>query len=183
MPTETLRPNADGTASGYEWYPSTGSTRWNLVSDDSDLTYMYTIEELTPRISRFYKLNTGIPDLATNITVTVRMRCKREYDNPSYKAPVNGYQGLYIGSTDYYSPSFNPTDSYANYDYTWNTNPAGGNWTKADINNMQIDCKGISNRRLGLGFYWWSYINCSEVYLIIGYTVPGQGRFFQMFNI
>ena len=177
MTTETLRPNADGTASPYPWfiYPTSPTTHYDKVDDvtpDEDTTFISTAEDLTPRVDRFLKPSSSIPDGATNITVKMYMRCKRVYDaNPV--AP-NAYQGLYIDAVEYYAPSFNPVDAYADYSYEWTKNPATGlDWTKAVIDAMELACKGTSNRKSVGGIWYYTSIDCTQVWIVISWTVAG----------
>jgi hypothetical protein len=182
MTDERRDPTADGTPSIYEWFDSDADgVRYDDVNDASDSTYIMTDEDLTVRTSRFMIPDTAIPDEATAITVAVWGRAKRVWYRPEPPPTVGFYLGMYRESTsvEYFAANSSPDGTWQWYSYAWTKRPwDSADWTKADLNDLQIELKGISNRIRILTVWYYATVQCSETYMVVSYTVGGvQKRF------
>lgn len=172
MATETLRPNAD--SSVYKTFPDPDPavySHYDRVNDQSDLTRIATLEDVTARIDLFPIPGTSIDTTAGDVinSVTVYVRRKRVYTSnpctPACKCAV------YTHSTYYESGDKGAGDSYADTSETWTNNPnTGSPWTTAEINALEIGVKGISCRVFAMFIWWYTTIMVSEVWVVIDYT-------------
>lgn len=69
----------------------------------------------------------------TGVTVYGTMRYKL-----SPPITITARLTVRIGGTTYYSDYKTLTPNYGTYSFTWNTDPSGGAWTWADIDNVEI---------------------------------------------
>jgi len=174
MATEILRPNAAGTISEMDGAQGSGSPAnkvvavYESVADDL-VSYVY---EPRNGYREFYNLPSTAISGGTISNVRVFFRW-REVDPISSDSQV----GLYIGSTEYYSSSFNNSSltTFQDYSYDWATNPAtSAAWTTSDLDSLQIGMKKVS----GGGHQY------TQIYLETTYTTSSieNSDFFLFFN-
>lgn len=180
MTDERRDPNADGTAGFWEWYDwDADSVRYDDVNDGNDSTFINTSEDLAVRTSNFEIPDTAIPDGATINSVTIYGRAIRRWYRP--EAPPDVYFGLGVWREStglpYESGNLSPIGSWQWYSYAFLKRPWDSNdWTKADLNDLEIYAKGISNRKRILTVWHWATVDCSELYMIVSYTVGGAQK-------
>lgn len=135
MPTHTVRPNGAGTFT--TWTPSSGSN-WQCVDESS-------ADEDTTKLTNTgsgsydtYAHTAGTPSSITISNFSITYRSKSSITNGLNAAAIVIVDG------NVYSGSFTLTStSYANYSYSWATNPdTGVAWTTSDINNCEIGFLG-----------------------------------------
>lgn len=173
--TGKILPDADGTASANEWNPTAGP-RWSLVDEDphdSDTTAISTPDTATTRNSRFTKPACSLPAGATVDSVTLHVVARRvEAGNPTNPNIYTGWYNSVTVYTNYAAAHSLTTAIYTDYSDTWALNPETGlAWTEAEIDNMQFDIKGASSRKFVLGLWWYTTVNCTQVYMIVNFTV------------
>jgi hypothetical protein len=182
MTDERRDPNADGTPGPWEWLDWDGdSVRYDDVNDGSDSTFICTQEDLAVRTSKFEIPDTAIPDGATINSVTIYGRAIRRWYRPEAPPEVWFGVGVWRESTglSYESGNLAPTGSFQWYSYTFTKRPWDmADWTKADLDDLEIYLKGISNRKRILTVWYYATVECSETYMVVSYTVGGvQKRF------
>lgn len=132
----TLRPNAPGFSADNT--PVGAPTNWECVDEttvDDDTTYAWMAGGGGYEIDLHNCQNhTTEAGTITKITLHVITRTTSLYAGFSWKL----MGAIRIGGTSYYSSWTNVTTSYTDYSFEWATNPGGGNWTWADIDNIQI---------------------------------------------
>jgi len=153
-PTETLRPDAAG--------------------DETNLTP-------DPTVPNWQNVDEASPDNMTTTNFTTSATYKRDlYELPnsgigagtinSIKIYFNLYGGGYFwgkpvlksDSTVTEGTEIQVTTGFVTYDQTWNTDPAGGDWTWADIDALQI---GVTLKADGT-----YQVHCTQVYVVVDYT-------------
>ena len=156
--TETLRPNAVGDKSDWS---ATGecSLNYKCVDEetaDEDDTY---VKATTRNKIDLYHLQDISGDGTIN-NVTLWIRAKQTTGNEKIEPRIK------TGGTEYKGTQFTPsTTSYADYPYTWDTNPDTGNaWTWDEINNSQAGQKSI-----GVGG-WSGEERVTQVWIVVDYT-------------
>ncbi len=178
MPTIKRLPNADGTPNAYEWYDKdSDNIRHEEVDEDphdGDTSFISTSDvSITAHNSRFTKAAIELPDGATIDSVEVHMVCRRVYvANPT--VPLV-YMGFTIGSTDYSSTSRSvSSDTYFDYSASFLTDPSTGlAWTEEGVDAAELWVKGQSNRTRVSLVWWYTNVQCTQVYMIVNYTEAG----------
>lgn len=156
MSSETLRPTGTGSINEL-------SGGFEDVSDDSDLTYL-GISSTSYATDLYTFPALSIPAFADIQSVEVRLRITNERLGEIAYAKAN----LYISGSEYLSSEVSQTGaSYSTKTCTFSTNPAGGAWSVAAINAMEVglDLKSSSSSP-------GRAARCSEVWLVVNYTLP-----------
>ena len=107
-------------------------------------------------IADYYELTNPSGIVDPIISVTVYARAKREHTQGQLRLLVR--PGLF----PYYGSTTDLTSSWANYSYTWTTNPATGSaWGWSDINSLEagIQLKGQGSHS--------SY--CTQLWVVVEY--------------
>lgn len=171
-PQETLRPIADDYTG---WYYSTEATHYEAVDDvtpDDDDTYISTDPDSDePELDRFDFPNTEIPSNATINWLRVCFRARSENDD--YRGAIRSY--LRTHDKGYYGDAHHPPTSYTDYYQEYATNPYTGEpWTIDEINSLLAGVGGNSGRQCAAGcaLYLYYPVRCTQVYILIDYTVP-----------
>jgi len=176
MPQVILRPNASGDKT--EWphqYPDS-SSHWDKVDEetpDDDSTYIYV---KSTDIGSFIDLY-NIPDLSSIIEpgatinfVRVYIRCRGTAYNVARAAPMVKTYG-----TEYAPADMTFGTSYETKYHQWDNNPYTGNpWTIDEIYALQIGVRGHRGSYYDpiLGIIRYDDTRCTQVYLLVDYTVP-----------
>jgi hypothetical protein len=152
----TLRPTGAGAST--QWTPD-APTNWSRVDEEvSDGDSSWVLSG-TPGNLDLYDLPGSIPATAINLSVTVTARARSLINDP-----CTMYLVVRTGGVNYYSTSQTiPSDSYLDLSYNWPTNPAGGDWTEAQVNALEI---GIETIATNFG------IVCTQVNAPVVYTIP-----------
>jgi type II secretory pathway pseudopilin PulG len=151
-----LRPNGDGAI--LEIASASGCASHylcvNETSADADATYLY--EAGSNFQTEVFTLTDTVVSSCTISSVVVTCRARHVSTSGSIRLK------LYVGAAEFTSTTTSITGSYANYSYTWNTNPAtGGDWTWPDIANIQAGCELKEN---GSGEF-----RLTQVYVTVNY--------------
>lgn len=136
--------------------------RFNEIDDpesghDGDATYMVTtyVKSYLAGIT-----SPGVPDNATNISVTVVWTIRYEIEDTFH---VN-WPLLLVEDTFYIGPRHNVGTTYTTFSDTWTTNPATGLvWTPTSVNTVK-----------GLGFDTnvKTAVHVTRAYLVVSYDIP-----------
>ena len=170
-PQESLRPIADVHT---EWTHSTEPTHYEAVDDvtpDDDDTYISTDPDSDTLQADYYDFpNTAIPSDATINWVRICFRARSE--NSTYTGAIRSF--MVTHNTDYIGDSHRPPASYTDYYQEYDTNPYTGEaWTIDEINSLYAGVQGASGHYcFGCFFYLFYPVRCTQVYLLIDYTVP-----------
>lgn len=143
--TVNLLPNGAGTFTQFEKIGD--DANWKCVDDiidacDEDTTYVHSV-----LINHNYMDTYNIENVPSNITdgminyVTVHAIAKSDTYPPASDTLYD--LGLMIGASGYQPWYCELTTSYAEYKHSWTGNPLGGNWTWADINNIEIGVSAL----------------------------------------
>ncbi|MCH7492150.1 hypothetical protein IID19_00970 [Patescibacteria group bacterium] len=160
--TEILRPNATGDSA--QWTPNT-STDYGDTSDQNSSTY---ISESTDEDRDIMNLADPTFDSGSTINwVEMHMSCRS--DGSGQGERMNGIIRL-SGTDDNHLNNANISSSsfteYTGAQVT--TDPSGGAWSFADIQNIQI---GGQIKTIGNG----ETIDCDEFWVVVDYTLPSAG--------
>jgi len=156
MATVTLRPNADGFLTEWSVYPSTPTTHYDKVDEetpDEDSTYIY----ITAIGKDYWNIeDPGVAGVISNVRVYVRAR---KTTATLTRITIR----IYTYSTEYYSGTIDLTTSYVNYYFDWATNPKTGSaWTWTEITNLQIGVRCASSDTLEA--------RVTQAYCVVTYT-------------
>jgi len=161
--TESLFPTGSGART--ELTSSSGNN-WDCVNEVpvNDGDYVYSTSTTT-LIDLYAITSTAIPLDSIVNSVTVYWRAKKLVYPTSRIA--NGHAKIRTNGTEYGGTSQALTNSWANYSYTWNTNPFSSSaWTIYDIIALQIGVAlKITTADSGQSM-------SSQVYAIVSYTLP-----------
>jgi len=156
----TLRPNAVGTYTEWTTVFPTGTPHWDAVddtTDDGDSTY---IETAISGHRDMFNLP-DIPSHAIVSSVKVCANAKRTAGGASLQI------GIRSGTTDSWATATSPTNSYALYNNTWNTDPnTGAAWTAAGVNAMQAGVRCNDNKG----------VRVTQIYVEVTATIPPVGH-------
>lgn len=169
MPTETLRPNADGDKKQWD-LPSSGDhyDEVDETSPDEDSTYIAVLATNPAAERDLFQLpnpsNIQEGDTINSVKVYYRVRGTK-YTSTRAMPVVKTHGTEYQGGT---MQSFGT--SYETKSYTWTTNPNTGNaWTLQELNNLQAGVEGT--RGIGGGFPpQFDETRCTQVYIEVDYT-------------
>lgn len=161
MATETLRPNGDGVvACSYVG----SSTHYQNVDEatPSDADYNY-VSDTTPYQDTLNLADSVIGAGAiTNVSLRTRLWTGGAGFDTEYVIPK-----LVVGSVNYNGATRGSGTSVAEFTDDWASNPAGGAWTWAAINALQVgytNCGGNDGKGL------LSDGAVSQQYIIVTYT-------------
>jgi hypothetical protein len=167
VPTNLIiRPNGNGTYSELEPHPAVANyLNVDEIVSDEDSTVLETVFN-TPNVwhKDAYNIPNHTTETGTINSVTVWARCKATGGSSDIcKTRV----ATYIGGTLTVGTAFNLSHSYADYSTTWITRPAGGAWTWADIDNLEIGVELWTN---AMGnpcrvTQVWCVVNYNKTYL------------------
>jgi prepilin-type N-terminal cleavage/methylation domain-containing protein len=134
--TVTLRPNGAGAITNIP--NRTGcAANWQCVSET-------TADDAVSEVSRnssssatdVYALSDPPSSSCSIVSVKVYCRAMRDQTQGDIQPAVH------VGGSDYYGTSTELTNSWANYSYTWTTNPSsGGAWTWANITGLEAGAR------------------------------------------
>jgi len=157
--TEILRPNADGTETG--WTPLSGSDNYAMVDEavaDDDTSYLYqTVYDTWTGDLYTLPVHSEGSGTINKVTVHFRWRDNGAASN-AVRAQIRTGGVTYEGDTET-SPNDN---TYHNYSHEWATNPGGGAWTWEQIDALEVGVDG-----------WRPTGNapvCTQVYVEIDYV-------------
>jgi len=166
----TLRPNANGSITELERYPTSQNANYKCVDEtvanDSD----YVKWKGSSWKKDTYNLPNHTDQSGMIHEVTVYARCARvgsmtyPITNSSAKIVIRSGGSYYYGSE--FKPPYSPGPpvSYTNYNYIWKINPATGNaWTWNDIDNLQAGIAFIGTEGSS---------ECTHLYVVVNYTNP-----------
>ena len=160
MATETLRPDAAGDETSISYQLPDSGEHWEKVdevtADEAD-TCVYNGYIVSYQRDLYNLPASSIPDGATINFVKIYFRCfyysVGGWAKPSLKSDTTVTDGTEVSLTD----------TWTAYSQQWDTNPAGGDWEKADIDALQI---GVSLKaQTGSGVAM-----CTQVYVEVDYT-------------
>jgi len=170
LASETLRPNASGFQT--QLLPS-ASPNWECVNEavaNSDTDY---VENSETDVSGTYEADlydipdTGIGDADTINSVTIYHTSKKVQVGTAIV--TNGRTILRTHDTNTTGLAIALTTSYVERNEVYVNNPfTGVAWTKAEVNALQI---GVSLQFQYVGDTRYSYGRCTQVYVVIDYTV------------
>jgi len=163
----TVFPNADIAVPAGWTSPAVGK-----VNDNNDATYIQNNNTTSPVILGF---NYGGTEPGGTITIKVFVRATKSASGATRK--IHGM--LRIGGTDYEGTASSLTTSYANYSWTWSTNPnTGAAWTWDQIKKL-----AASGNLNGFGvraddnYSSSPLVNVAQVYLTVNVTSPNGGPY------
>ena len=105
----------------------------SVMKDDED-TFVYSWSWSGVLKTDVYECEDYDEPYPDNLSVTVKAKCKAENLSSSAKVKL----GLRIGSTIYYAPEESLSTAWEWYEYTWSSNPSGGDWTVSGVNSADI---------------------------------------------
>ena len=160
-----LRPVGPGDETGItSQYPDSGE-HWDKVDDtssDGDSTYIYTSIP-TWEEDLYNTANHSSQTAGGDIQYIEVFMISRTSSNATQ---ASAYVHIKTNGVEYNGTSENLTTSYAEYSYSWNTNPQSGSpWTWNEIDGLQI---GIGMRRGGVVIDSL----CTQVYADINFDAP-----------
>ncbi|MHA2332892.1 MAG: DUF2341 domain-containing protein [Candidatus Hodarchaeales archaeon] len=150
-----LLPSSAGYESSIDTETPLGGTRWQLLSDDDDSTY---VEETR---TTYYNDTYQVPDptgvTGTNISsVTVYIRAKAITATGGEGATV-----LRTYNTNYEGTINSQTNTWTDYSTTYTNNPnTGSSWTWSEINSMEI---GVMLKKTNKNPI------CSKIWAVVNY--------------
>lgn len=158
MPTETLRPNANGS---YQQWDYTIISDWQGLQDDSDSGY---IGATADNLRASYYLDDLTASASANSITSVQYKCRlRANTGGQVKA------ALYDGSNwTVYGTDTPDTANWGNFTHNAATAPDGGPWTVTKVNSVQI---GSESTAVVV------QVQCTEYWLIVDYSPAGGGLF------
>jgi len=158
-----LRPSAAGTTTSLS--RNTGSYNYACVDEESsDGDSSYVFRTGTSSVYDTYNIpDTTLAGLSIQ-SITVHIVAKDQ------SSSFDGYGRPYIriGSVNYNGGSLTDlTTSYAEYTYTWTTNPnTASDWNWANINSLEIGVQLQGNNYFGTNYY----ARCTQVWVEITYA-------------
>jgi len=161
---ETLRPNAAGDETNLIPH---NTLNWQMVDEeiaDDDTTYVYT-QALATWQRDLYNLPASLGKGTIN-SVTLYFRVGSSSADEAQKGVIKSNSTITETASKNVCTEYG-SDIWHTYSQEWTTNPAGGDWTWADIDALQI---GINMYGTSLGCPMTSY--CTQVYVEIDY-IPG----------
>jgi hypothetical protein len=174
MADEILRPNGVGALTQCSIDGSSPApTNWQSVDEavaDDDTTNVYHLDPYGGSLAQdSYQHDSFVASYSTITGVTVYSRGKAVIALYPYGS-TGERVFLRIGGVNYYGASHGFTAGVWNtYSDVWATNPAGGAWTSAAINSMEI---GIELTAIGHSTYGPATAYCTQLYAQVSYT-PG----------
>ncbi len=177
--TENRYPTSD-VANG-AWVPNSGTTRWTQVdevSSDGDTTYIQNTTSNTNDqvIMGYDKSAFSIAGTITNVTVVVR--AKRIGTGTRRIQGVLRVKDTASVDADFIADYQNLTTSYANYQFSWATNPQTNlAWTWSDLTTSGM------NSLTGFGVKAYTpptstqYPRVTQSYIIVTVSNPAGGPF------
>jgi hypothetical protein len=166
----TLRPNANGSTTQLERYPSSQNANYKCVDETTVNDSDYVKWKGTSWKKDTYNLPNHSSQTGTIHDVTIYARCARVGSVTTPTTTSSAKIVIRSGGVDYYGSEFKPPHSmwppisYTNYAYTWKNNPATGNtWSWTDIDNLQAGITFIGNEGTS---------ECTQLYIVVNYTNP-----------
>ena len=159
--TSFLSPNADGNYTQWTDVPAAGP-HYQKVDDpvgspDEDATLVGAGEDGYRDSYAFQDLNQpGATINSVKITVRIKKDRAKQHDNLCIFYRKAG--------TNYDNPTtIEPTTGYANYEWTYTTNPATGSaWTPSEIDGMEWGIKFVATN--------WGYFYVTQIYVTVNYV-------------
>lgn len=153
----TLNPSSVGTYDS--WGVNTGPKTTAVSSNDGDTTYINT----SIQAQTFGFGGASIPSGATNISVTLHAFAKE----------VSGSTGNIMlmeenGASQSMDGGHNLTSSYADYTNTFATDPSGGAWSAAEVNNWTTKF-GVFNNSTG-----GTIPRVTQIYGVVSYALAAN---------
>lgn len=166
----TLRPNANGSTTQLERYPSSQNANYKCVDETTTNDSDYVKWKGTSWKKDTYNLPNHSSQAGTIHDVIVYARCARVGSVTTPTTTSSAKIVIRSGGVDYYGSEFKPPHSmwppisYTNYAYSWKNNPATGNaWSWTDIDNLQAGITFIGNEGTS---------ECTQLYVVVNYTNP-----------
>jgi hypothetical protein len=172
MPTVTLRPTADGAILGNRIYPTTPTTHYDKVDEETpnDLTdYVYGGDTVGAYyMDTYVKPSSGIPAGSTINSVTIYNRILTPPGEAGTMGRVatllRNAAGVLAAGTNKYARTWTTISTvYASSPFT------GAAWTLAEVEGLQIGTRTLTNNDAISGPVQGM---CSTVWLVIDYTPP-----------
>lgn len=167
---ETLRPNAAGDETNLIPH---NTLNWQMVDEaiaDDDATYVYT-----PVLAAWKRDLYNLPNSSGRGTingVTLYFRVGSSSSSEAQRGAIKSNSTVTETASKNVCTGYG-VDVWHTYSKEWATNPAGGDWTWADIDALQIGINLYGSA--GAGCPMTSY--CTQVYIEIDYT-PTNALFF-----
>jgi hypothetical protein len=134
----TLRPNGAGDKAELSRYPGTGEANWqdvDEVTSDGDSTYVYAPDGTWKRDIHAFEDVSGAGTI-NGVTIYAKVRALSAPTGTNIRLQIRS-GGMTKEATETTS-----TSSYADYSYTWATNPVTGfAWSWAEINLLEAGVK------------------------------------------
>ncbi|PNX47480.1 MAG: hypothetical protein BV459_04355, partial [Thermoplasmata archaeon M11B2D] len=161
----TLRPNANGSITELQRYPTSQNANYKCVDDTivNDNDYVYWSGTSWKKDS--YNLADHGSVSGVIHGVTVYARCNRGGFGQFPSVPNEGKIVIRSSGSYYYGNEFAPTSTFTYYSSTWPVNPATGTtWSWSAIDALQAGISFIGNEG--------GSSKCSQVYIVVNYTNP-----------
>ncbi len=154
--TVTLRPSGPGSKTDLTSSGCAGN--WQCVSEstpDEDASIVICADNSAH--DDYYMISDPTPQACapTKVTVNYRVRLTK---NQGSAAAV-----LFIGGQAYAGTTTDPTNSYANYSYSWTVNPnTGSAWSWTDLANLQAGVR-LDGQNSNFPAY------CTQLWIVVTY--------------
>lgn len=155
--TEILRPNGPGSETSIGQEHPNNAIHWQLVSDSSDDTYVFTSHDATNGRD-LYALPDHDPTTSGTIdSITVYFRIL----SPG-QSQATALAAIKTHDTVYEGTSTAPSSNWTTYSQSWSRNPnTNTSWTWSEIDALEAGVRLT---------YSQSQIQCSEIYVEVDYT-------------